>query len=205
MNLPGLNKWASDIGTEEAKNISDESADKGNEIHRLIEEITNGTVVFNGKDDPMWTMLMIPIQNALKCWQQSEYEIKGKAIYSEVICVSHEFKYACKIDRVQRINKGLHIIDWKTKKNVLTKAYIKKFPEIIVKMKLQLASNWHAFEETYGEKITMARDVLLYPERGYWTPHDQVFLTADEYPYWFNIFKGLRDLFDGIQRVKGDK
>jgi len=204
MALPGLEDFKERKGLVEAARISKESAEMGNEIHRLIQSFSSGFRM----SKPDFYLMDVPIQNGLICWQQAEQyfeQFGSKAVGSEVVLVSHEYKYACAADRIQLVDGSLEIWDWKTKQKILTPAYCKHFPQILLKMKLQLAANWNAYEETFGDKISQARDILIYQQRGYWTPKDQIIMTPKQQKFYFKIFKGLIDLYEGLEVEKGHK
>jgi len=196
MDLPGLDKWRANVGTDKAEEISSQSRDIGHEIHRIINELDTGRLRFAGADDPRWTMLTPEIKNGLICWQQAQKYFKWTGVASELLMVSHKYGYACMTDRVLKIDGELEIFDWKSRRNILTDGYSEHFPQIVAKIKMQLASYWNVFEEMTGKQIARARAIPLYIDRGSWTKDDQIILEKADFQDYFDGFLGLKKVYN---------
>ena len=199
---PGIDKWRSRIGNEQADMISYNAAEKGTIIHEICEMYLrhaqpthDGASIDTEQPNKFPLTLYIQKQFLDKCIEHELCEYFNEAFlpmlkrisnvnYQEVQLYSRKYKYAGTVDCIAQFDNTLSIIDFKTSKSPKFKKYIDSYF-------LQTAAYSIAYHELTG--INIEQLVILIGVST--TPYSYQIFTENINNIYYKTGKSWKDSF----------
>ena len=102
ISKPGLEEWRQRVGPDEANRISNEAADHGTALHKILEDIDRGVLASGLSFTPFR-----PTINAYLAWRDANVD---QVLMVEQTVFHARHKYAGTLDRLYLLNNGRRVV-----------------------------------------------------------------------------------------------
>lgn len=187
----GFYKWLADKGWEESQAIKVAAGDKGSKVHEAISDIIGGYEVrmdskYLNRSNGRIEELSLEEYDGVASFARWNMEVKPKWIAWDFNVFHDLFDYAGTIDAVCEIDGVLHVVDFKTSKDV--------WPEYELQVSAYLKVLQDGFHEITGPKLDFSAAKLAILQVGYTRNKNRY--KWNEIDFQFPLFLASRQIWE---------